>query len=72
MLATAAGRPGLHVFVTHDILLAITAARFLGPPAGPAPWPHYLEAAFFWREASTLHAAYRDAHRAAPIGAESG
>lgn len=64
MLAVAAGLPGLHVFVTHDILLAITAARFLGPPAGPAPWPRYLEAAFFWRDAAGLHAAYRDDHRA--------
>ena len=30
MLAIAASAPGVHVFVTHDILLAIAAARFLG------------------------------------------
>ncbi len=52
-LAVAGARAGLHVFVTHDILLAIAAARFLGPPAGPQRWPAYLEGAFFWRETRT-------------------
>lgn len=63
MLEVAVDVPGLHVFVTHDILLAATAARFLGPPQGPAPWPRYLEGAFFWRDEAGLHAAYRDVHR---------
>ncbi len=63
MLAVAGIAPGLHVFVTHDILVAATAARFLGTPAGPARWPRYLEAAFFWRDAAGLHAAYREQHR---------
>lgn len=61
MLDVAADAPGLHVFVTHDILLAATAARLLGPPRGPAPWPRYLEGAFFWRDEAGLTAAYRDA-----------
>jgi len=70
MLAIAAGAPGLHVFVTHDILLAIAAARFLGPPPpGPGRWPAYLEAAFFWQDEDCLHAAYRDVHRAGLDGA---
>lgn len=63
MLAVAADAPGLHVFVTHDILVAATAACFLGAPAGPAPWPRYLEAVYFWCDAAGLHAAYRDQHR---------
>jgi broad specificity phosphatase PhoE len=63
MLEVAVDVPGLHVFVTHDILLAATAARFLGPPQGPAPWPRYLEGAFFWRDEAGLHAAYRDVQR---------
>ncbi|KIN91654.1 histidine phosphatase family protein [Thauera sp. SWB20] len=70
MLAIAAGSPGLHVFVTHDILLAIAAARFLGPPpAGPERWPGYLEAAFFWQDDDGLHAGYRDRHRGGLTGA---
>ncbi|MBS0512933.1 MAG: histidine phosphatase family protein [Proteobacteria bacterium] len=63
MLDVAVDAPGLHVFVTHDILLAATAARFLGPPRGPEPWPRYLEGAFFWRDEEGLTAAYRDACR---------
>lgn len=69
MLGIARGRPGLHVFVTHDILLAVAAARFLGPPAGPPRWPRYLEAAFFWHAEDGLHVAYRDMHRAGLDGA---
>lgn len=60
MLAIAADKPGIHLFVTHDILLAITAARFLGYPRGGERWPRYLEGAFFWRDSAGLHAAYRD------------
>lgn len=60
MLAVALDVPGLHLFVTHDILLSATAARFLGAPRGPQPWPRYLEGAFFWRDGSGLNAAYRD------------
>jgi len=72
MLAVAVDMPGLHVFVTHDILLAATAARFVGPPQGPEPWPRYLEGAFFWRDASGVKAAYRDACRGGlPDGAPS-
>lgn len=63
MLAVAVDAPGLHVFVTHDILVAATAARFVGSPSGPGRWPRYLEAAFFWRDTAGLHAAYRDRHR---------
>lgn len=62
MLAVALDVPGLHLFVTHDILVAVTAARFVGRPAGPERWPRYLEGAFFWRDDAGLHAAYRDRH----------
>lgn len=63
MLAAAAQTPGLHVFVTHDSLVAATAARLLGKALGPESWPWYLEGAFFWRDDEGLHAAYRDEHR---------
>ena len=70
MLAIAAGAPGVHGFVTHDILLAVAAARFLGPPPpGPGRWPAYLEAAFFWQDEGGLHVAYRDLHRSGLAGA---
>lgn len=70
MLAVAAGVPGLHVFVTHDILLAATAARFLGPPQEPQPWPRYLEGAFFWHDEGGLKTAYRGACRGGLAGVQ--
>lgn len=60
MLAAADGRPGLHVFVTHDSLVTATASRLLGVPLGKQAWPWYLEGAFFWREDGHLTTAYRD------------
>lgn len=70
MLATAAGEPGVHVFVTHDSLVTATAARLLGHPLGVDDWPWYLEGAFFWRdEAGALCTSYRDrrARRHGPL-----
>jgi broad specificity phosphatase PhoE len=55
-----ARRPGIHLFVTHDSLVAATAARLLGEKLTPADWPEYLEGAFFWQEQDFVRAAYRD------------
>lgn len=66
MLAAADGRPGLHVFVTHDSLVTATAARLFGEPLGTEAWPWYLEGAFFWREDGHLTTAYRDQSRRRP------
>lgn len=63
MLAEADDSPGLHVFVTHDSLVAATAARLLGKRLGPVDWPWYLEGAFFWRTSDGVHTAYRDNER---------
>jgi len=60
MLAAMNGTPGLHVFVTHDSLVAPTAAQFLRAPLGKEDWPWYLEAAFFWRDTSGVQVRYRE------------
>jgi broad specificity phosphatase PhoE len=60
MLAEAANRAGVHVFVTHDSLVTATAARLLGRPLGLDDWPWYLEGAFFWPVEDGVCAAYRD------------
>jgi hypothetical protein len=39
---------GLHVFVTHDSVIAVTVARMLGQSHSTGLWPHFLEGAFFW------------------------
>ncbi len=59
MLRVGGGDPGLHVFVTHDLLVTATAARALGVPLGREDWPPYLEAAFFWHRSGVCHVAYR-------------
>lgn len=59
MLEAAGVEPGIHVFVTHDLLVTATAARALGVSLGREDWPPYLEAAFFWRTSGAVQAAYR-------------
>lgn len=63
MLACAADRPGVHVFVTHDALVLATAARLLREPLGREAWPRFLEGAFFWKEGEYVSVAYRDRQR---------
>lgn len=59
LLACSGSTPGLHVFVTHDSLLAPTIARVLHYPQLRAHWPSFLEAAFFWSEGEGVRGAYR-------------
>lgn len=59
MFAVAGEKPGIHVFVTHDLLVTATAAQMLGQPLGRDDWPWYLEGAFFWQDSGQLCAAYR-------------
>lgn len=69
MLSRTDGQPGVHAFCTHDSLVTATAGRLLGVPLTKHDWPWYLEAAFFWRDAEGLHAAYRTWHgvRSSPL-----
>lgn len=48
MLNVAGTVAGLHVFVTHDSLIAVTVARMVGCPRSAGLWPYFLEGAFFW------------------------
>lgn len=63
MLAEAASRPGVHVFVTHDSLVTATAACLLRTSISPGGWPWYLEGAFFWPTEDGVRVAYRDEER---------
>lgn len=51
---------GLHLFVTHDAVLAPLVARTLGHPLERAQWPGFLEAMMLWREDGELVAQYRE------------
>ncbi|MGJ8653029.1 MAG: histidine phosphatase family protein [Opitutaceae bacterium] len=60
MFKVSGNVPGLHVFVTHDAILAPTVAHVLGVPVGEANWPAFLEGAIFWKDAERLQSAYWD------------
>lgn len=63
MLSSADGAPGIHVFVTHDVLVTATVARLQGVRHEPADWPLFLEGALFWRSKLGVHVVYRDSAR---------
>lgn len=60
MLSSADGAPGIHVFVTHDVLVTATVARLQGACHEPSDWPLFLEGALFWRSKVGVYIAYRD------------
>lgn len=51
---------GLHVFVTHDIVVLVTVARLLKKKYTMDAWPRFLEGAFLSRDHSGVRIAYRD------------
>ena len=59
MLAVAGDRAGLHLFITQDFVITVTAARLLGEPFGRGDWPWYLEGAFFRQTGGCISTAYR-------------
>ncbi|MEN3112120.1 histidine phosphatase family protein [Uliginosibacterium paludis] len=67
MLSSAEGDPGIHVFVTHDVLVTATVARLQGVHHASDDWPLFLEGALFWRSELGVYVVYRDiAHLVAP------
>lgn len=60
MLETANGEPGLHLFISHDAIVAPTVAHAMKLRLDAGQWPQYLDAAFFWRDENSLNLAYRD------------
>ena len=62
MLSSTGGAPGLHVFVTHDVILAPTAARLLKQSCLDSLIPGFLEGGLFWRSEAGVHILYKDSH----------
>lgn len=59
LVATAAGRAGIHVFVTHDLLVTAAAAHWLGVRPTPTDWPDFLEAVVLGVSGDQVTASYR-------------
>ncbi|BCO29852.1 hypothetical protein MIZ03_4776 [Rhodoferax lithotrophicus] len=60
MLASIASQPGMHVFVSHDSIVAPTVARVIGQKMTQNQWPEFLDAALIWRNENFIMVAYRD------------
>ena len=60
MFAISENRLGMHIFVTHDSLVMVTAARLLGRQLEQESYPDYLEGVLFWKGEGVIHAVYRD------------
>jgi broad specificity phosphatase PhoE len=63
MFATADSQPGMHIFVTHDSVLAPTIAHLMGNPFSGTDWPTFLDAVFFWQENEKTIGEYRGKSR---------
>jgi broad specificity phosphatase PhoE len=59
MLQRLGAEPGLHLFVSHDSIVAPTVARLMGVDLPADLWPEFLEAAAFWPEGGRVMAGYR-------------
>lgn len=61
LLESAGCEPGLHLFISHDSIVAPTVARVLGQRLCRSRWPEYLDAAAFWRnQEGRVMVAYRE------------
>lgn len=60
MESIAAATIGVHVFVTHDAIIATTAAKIFNSSSKHL-WPCFLEGAIFWFE-DLITIDYRDSH----------
>jgi hypothetical protein len=59
LLGCAKVEPGVHVFVSHDSIVAPTVARAFGKDIHRNEWPEYLDAAAFWRSCDGPVVMYR-------------
>lgn len=67
MLETMGDEPGLHVFVTHDLVIVATVARMFARSLPKDEWPWFLEGAFFWRAPEGIHVGYRNNGSICPV-----
>ena len=63
------GKGRVHVFVTHDSILAVLAASVLGKSIDQVGWPDYLDGLLVWRSCDGLNAAWRGVRKLShPLG----
>lgn len=50
---------GLHIFVTHDVILAGIVGQLINGVNSEEDLPGFLEGAFFWRDGQNIYGSYR-------------
>jgi len=51
--------PGLHLFITHDVVLAGITGQLIGGIKSDEDLPGFLEGAFFWRDGTQVFGCYK-------------
>lgn len=51
--------PGIHIFVTHDVVLAGIAGQLIGGIRSTDDLPGFLDGAFFWRDGTQVFGCYK-------------
>ena len=60
LAAGGLGRRGLlHLYVTHDAILAVLVAHLYRLPMEEIGWPNYLDGLVIWRSSERLHFAWK-------------
>lgn len=52
-------KPGLHVFITHDVILAGAIGQLMNAIETEVDLPGFLEGAFFWNDGCNILGSYR-------------
>lgn len=60
MMMEKCGGPGLHVFVTHDVILAGAIGQLMKAVETEVDLPDFLEGAFFWNDGCKILGSYRN------------
>ena len=60
MVSLAGNEVGIHLFVTHDSVLAEVVGRLLRPIIDSADGPHFLEGLLAWKEGRNIHVGFRE------------
>lgn len=60
MVSLAGKEVGIHLFVTHDSVLAAVVGRLLGPIIDSADGPRFLEGLLAWKEGRNIHVGFRE------------
>ena len=60
ILFEVSSESGIHLFTTHDSILAGICSHFFGKKLSLQDWPEFLEGAFIWVEEDRVHLQFRN------------